>query len=133
MKRSVFIVITLIFVLSLASAVIAPESLAQTDTDPSKVLAPPRVDVSDYGKLKSFLQDILTIMQTILFAMAGIFTVIAGFQYLTAQGETDKTTSARHSILYAVFAVGAGLLATVISLLIQNLLGVDTPLDPYGS
>jgi hypothetical protein len=81
------------------------------------------------------IKRILTIMQTILFAMAGIFTVIAGYQYLTAQGETDKTTSARHSILYAVFAVGAGLLAVVLSILIQNLIGVEANkgFDPFGT
>jgi hypothetical protein len=95
---------------------------AYTPDVPSKTL----VGVDEIGGVEGVIGQILGIMQTILFAIAGVFVVVAGYQYLTAQGDPEKTANARNMILYAVIAIGIGLLATFLSTLVQSLLNAQT-------
>ncbi|KKL68087.1 hypothetical protein LCGC14_2128510, partial [marine sediment metagenome] len=70
-------------------------------------------------------------LQTLLFALAGIFIIIAGFQYLTAQGDPEKTKSAKNMIMYAIIAIVIGLVAFGIEAIVKAILpGVTAPPAP---
>jgi len=80
------------------------------------------IDVTNIADVQALVTQIVGVMQTILFAIAGVFVVIAGYQYLTAQGDPEKTVNARNMLIYAIIAVGIGILATIISTLVLNFL-----------
>jgi len=80
------------------------------------------IDVTNITDVQNLVTQIVGVMQTILFAIAGVFVVIAGYSYLTAQGDPEKTVNARNMLIYAIIAIGIGLLATIISILVLNFL-----------
>ena len=89
---------------------------------PSVTHAQVSIKIETIKDVERIINQIIGVMQAILFSIAGIFVVIAGYHFLVAQGDADKTVQARHMILYAIYAIGAGLLATFLSTLVQNLL-----------
>ena len=102
--------------------VMAPALVAHAYTPLNKVTPKTLVGVNKIGDVEEVVKQVVLVLQVILFSIAGIFIVIAGYSYLTAQGDADKTANARNMILYAIIAVGIGLLATFLSILVQNLL-----------
>ena len=60
----------------------------------------------------SVLGKILTALQMILYAAAGVFVLIAAFTFLTAGGDPEKVSSARDKIVYALIAVVVAVIAT---------------------
>jgi len=80
------------------------------------------VDVTNITGVKNIITQVVGVMQTILFAVAAIFVVIAGYQYLTAQGDPEKTANARNVLIYAIIAVGIGILATILKTLVISFL-----------
>ena len=59
---------------------------------------------------------------TALLVLAGLFIVFAAYEYLTAAGNEEKVKSAKNIIIYAVVAIGIGLLAKVIVALARSLI-----------
>lgn len=51
------------------------------------------------------LNEILTIIFTIIGALALLFMVIAGFRYAMAQGDPQKVASAKNQILYTAIGL----------------------------
>src|SRR3990167_6975958 len=60
------------------------------------------------------LERLTNWLLTALLVLAGIFIIFAAYQYLTAAGNEEKVKSAKNIIIYAVVAIGIGLLAKVI-------------------
>lgn len=58
-----------------------------------------------------------------LLVLAGVFIVYAAYLYLTAAGSEDKVKSASNVIIYAVVAIGVGLLSQVIVAIAKGLVG----------
>jgi len=83
---------------------------------------PKTIAVTSLADTEALVSQIVGVMQTILFAVAAIFVVIAGYQYLTAQGDPEKTANARNVLIYAIIAVGIGILATILKALVLNFL-----------
>ena len=69
--------------------------------------APKGLDVKDVnlptpGANNDFFIDALSIIFVILGALSLLMVVIGGLTYVTSQGEPDKITKARRTILYAI-------------------------------
>lgn len=56
--------------------------------------------------------------------VAVIMFIVAGIQFLSAQGEPSKVNSARQSVIWGIVGVGVALLSNSIGALLKNLLGV---------
>jgi hypothetical protein len=76
---------------------------------------PEDVDIMD------LLNTIANWLLTILFLMAVIFIIIAGFYFVTAMGDPEKVKSARQFILYALIGVAVGLASKGLVLLIETI------------
>jgi hypothetical protein len=84
---------------------------------------PQKIPVGNLADVQALISQIIGIMQAILFSVAGIFVVLAGYYYLTAQGDPEKTTNARNMITYAAIAIGIGILATILKNVVVSFLG----------
>lgn len=62
----------------------------------------------------------------ILLLFAAIMIILAGYTFLTAAGDPEKTTKARNYVLYALIGIVVGFLAKAIVILVGNMLDVDT-------
>lgn len=61
-----------------------------------------------------------------LIALAIIMVVLAGFNYVTADGEAEKVSKANKMILYAAVGIAVALLAKGIPLIVGDFLGANT-------
>lgn len=61
--------------------------------------------------LGTVIETITNVLMFIIGAVAVIMIVIGGFMYVTSQGDSSKTTSAKNTILYAVIGLIVALLA----------------------
>jgi len=111
-----------LILLVLIQATLLPLGVHTVQAYKAGVAGSVEVKIEKIEDVNSLITQVLGVLQFILFAIAGIFIVIAGYSYLTAQGDADKTANARNMIMYAIIAVGIGLLATFLSVLVQNLL-----------
>jgi len=60
---------------------------------------------------------------TLLLLIATLFIIIAGFFFVTAQGEPDKITSARNFVFYALIGVLVATLSRGVVTFIQKIVG----------
>ena len=56
----------------------------------------------------------------ILLSVAVIFLIIAGFFFVTARGDTDKVTTARNFVLYALVGVAVGVASYALVKFVQT-------------
>jgi len=77
----------------------------------------PEIDTID------LLNRITNWLFTILLIIAAIFIIIAGLYFVTAQGDADKTKSARNFILYALIGVLVGFAAKGLVKLVGKIAG----------
>ena len=78
--------------------------------------------ITDLDGINTALDNIFGILQTLLFPLVAIFVIIAAFQYLTAQGDPEKTKSAKNMIIYAIIALGIALIAGGVKAIVLNIL-----------
>lgn len=64
-------------------------------------------------------------MFIILLAVAVIMIIIAAYKYLTAGGDESKVSSAHKTLIYALVAIGVGLLAKGLIFLVAELVGAN--------
>jgi len=86
--------------LTITGILIAPlVGLAQAQPPGALPSQPPDTTVWD------ILSNLLNILFVILLSVAVIFFIIAGFYFITAQGDTDKIAKARQFVLWAVIGL----------------------------
>lgn len=80
---------------------------------PAIVLAQPPVDAPDWQDIGIWdaLDSITNYLFWVLMIVAAIFIIIAGYNFVTAAGDPDKTKTARNFVLYALVGVLVGFLA----------------------
>ena len=69
----------------------------------------------------TIITNITNLVYGLLLAVAVLFVIIAGFQYLTAGGDPEKLKTARDKIMYAAIAVLVGVAATGIVNIVKAL------------
>lgn len=57
---------------------------------------------SDIGTLEDLVQALLTVLIIIAAPIVVIFIILAGFKYVTAQGDPGKLEEAKKALLYAI-------------------------------
>ena len=57
---------------------------------------------SDIGSLEDLVQALLTVLIIIAAPIVVIFIILAGFKYVTAQGDPGKLEEAKKALLYAI-------------------------------
>jgi membrane-associated HD superfamily phosphohydrolase len=68
------------------------------------------------------LTDITNWLFAILLAVAVIFLIIAGFYFITAQGDSDKVSKARMMVLWSLVGVAVAILARGLVMLVRQVL-----------
>ena len=84
---------------------------------------PPPTSITSVSAVTNVLSRIVGFMQVLLFAAAGVFIVLAAFQYLTAGGDEEKVKEARQKLVYAMIAIAIGLVATGIGSVVKDVIG----------
>lgn len=78
-------------------------------------IGPPETDV------REVLNRIVDWLFVFLLIFAALFIVIAGFYFVTAQGDPEKVGKARNMILYAVIGIIVAFLARGIVILVESI------------
>jgi len=79
------------------------------------------------GQISSFagsFQVLFTVVWQLFAVGAIIMFLIAGFLFLTAEGDPSKLAKARGAVLWGVVGIAVGILAFSIPFVIQNALGL---------
>lgn len=71
-----------------------------------------------------FLNGILRYFAMAFWIAATFFVVYAGYLYLMSGGNEEKVKNANKQLIYAVIAIGVGILSITIIPLVNSLLGV---------
>ena len=66
------------------------------------------------AKVEPIFKNVVNFLLMILGIISVIMIVIGGFLYATSSGDSNKTTTAKNTILYAVIGVAVALLAYTI-------------------
>lgn len=82
---------------------------------PSQLQNPLNSDINSVEGLLTVLLDILVIIAT---PIVVIFIILAGFKYVTAQGDTTKLEEAKRALIYSIIGgvliIGAAAIAEII-------------------
>ncbi len=60
---------------------------------------------------------------TILLSLAAVVLIVAGIQFITAQGSSEKVTSARQWLIWALVGVAVGVAAKGLVAVVRSILG----------
>lgn len=73
--------------------------------------ATPDAGVYDKQDLGNLLCNVIDFIFWLIIVIAVIMVLIAAFQYVTAGGDSEKTTTARRTLTYAAIGIAVALLA----------------------
>jgi len=82
----------------------------------------PDPGVETVDQLVDKVYKVFDVVFTILILMAVGFIMFAGFKYVTAQGDSTKTTTANQMIIYAAVGVLVAIFAKAIPTVVANIL-----------
>ena len=77
------------------------------------------------------IQKVVDILKNLLFALAAVFIVIAGYNFLMAKGDASKIEQAREQIVYALIAMAIGALAWGLAAWLGEKTGNSFPVSLY--
>ena len=69
------------------------------------------------------LDNITNWLFAILLIVAAIFLIVAGYYFVTAQGDPDRIARARNMVLYALIGVLVGFVAKGLVVLVERVVG----------
>jgi hypothetical protein len=99
------------------SAILLSSSLAGTALATTAPTTAPTIDIMEMlGRITDWLFAILLII-------GAIWIIIAGYYFVTAQGDPDKTKTARNFVLYALIGVLIGFAAKGLVMLVGTIAG----------
>lgn len=76
------------------------------------------------GDLWSILRDIIKYLFGILIIAGSIGVLIAGFLFITAQGDAEKVKTARNIVIYSLVGIIVGGLAYALVNIVKTMLGI---------
>lgn len=76
-----------------------------------------------FNDVVKILNRLANWMLIVLLAIAIIMIIISAYKYLTAGGDEGKITAAHKTLVYALIAIGIGLLAKGLIFLVGELVG----------
>ncbi len=85
---------------------------------------------SQYSSIPNFIAGVLRAMVQIGLAIVALFLLLAGYKFISAQGNSEKLASARENFVYviigALLILGAWVLATLIGNTVTQIVGPGT-------
>lgn len=79
--------------------------------------------------VESTVATVINVFSFIVGVISVIMIIIGGLKYITSTGDSNKTESAKNTILYAVIGLAVVALAQVIVLFVLNRVGGDSVND----
>ncbi|MDP1706386.1 MAG: TrbC/VirB2 family protein [bacterium] len=76
--------------------------------------------ITSIQDVNALINNLISWMQYLLFALAALFIVMAAFTYLLAGGDPEKTVKAKNQVVFSIIAIAIALLATGIVLVIKS-------------
>lgn len=116
MKKLGYIIPLVILSLLAIAPGIGATSVAQP------IAAPETSPVTTVDQILNILSYVLSAAYVVFYALAVIFLLLAGFGYLTANGDPGKIKKASSKLIYGVIGVGVGLLASGVKDIIKSFL-----------
>ena len=104
-------------IIALSAVTILAMPLAAMAFDPGTTPNSVQLDIVQ------IINIILNFLWPIFAGFAVIMFLIAGFMFLTSQGDPSKVDTARQAVLWGVVGVVVGLIAFSIPLIVRNTLG----------
>ena len=77
-------------------------------------------DTDESAKVDSLVNDVVNILTVVVGVISVFMIMIAGFKYITSGGDSQKTSSAKDTILYAVIGIVVVVFAQVIVKFVIN-------------
>lgn len=77
------------------------------------------------GNFRTVLQQIINWALGVLLAFAALMIIIAGYFFVTAQGDAEKVKTARNFVLYALIGVLVGVISWVLVRFAGNIGGLQ--------
>ena len=71
---------------------------------------------------RTILQNVTNTLASLFLFAAVIYLILAGYQYLTAGGDTEKFDKAKRNFMYAIVGIAVGLLAYALPGLVSQFL-----------
>jgi hypothetical protein len=122
MRKEIFLFPVILTILLFNFSVVGLSSVyAQTQLPIPPSELERRVPVASSGVLDT-VKKIIDFVTYALLIVAVVVIVLAGYQFVTAQGDTDKITKARNYIIYAMIGVVVALLSQAIVGLVRNVI-----------
>lgn len=100
--------------LVLASFLVLPLMVAAQEPAPTVFTTP--------GQLQTLINTIGNWVFTFLLVIAGLFLIVAGFFFVTAQGNPEQVNKARQMLVNALIGVAIAVMAKGLVAVIQNVL-----------
>lgn len=76
--------------------------------------------ITSIQDVNTLINNLISWMQYLLFALAALFIVMAAFTYLLAGGDPEKTSKAKNQVVFSIIAIAIALLATGIVLVVKS-------------
>lgn len=76
-----------------------------------------------FNDVRDALASITNAFTVILFALAVIFFLIAGFNYLTSGGSDEKVKTAHKQLIYGLVALAVAIVARGLVFFVQEIIG----------
>lgn len=78
--------------------------------------------VDGTNKIKSTIRDIINIMLFLIGMIAVLMIVIAGFRFVTSNGDSNTVSSAKNTIIYAVIGIVVAVMAyAIVNFILDNI------------
>ena len=71
-------------------------------------------DTTQTNKVNDLIRQIINVLSVIVGIVAVIMIIVGGFRYITSGGSSEKVTSAKNTILYAIIGLIVVALAQII-------------------
>ena len=75
-----------------------------------------------FTDVENTIGNVIDMLWIVLIGTSIIFTLLAGFRFLTAQGNAEQVRTAAKMLLYGVVALGVGLVAKGIVFLVEDVI-----------
>lgn len=76
---------------------------------------------SSFDDVERIFNNLVTMLWVVLIAAATIYFILAGFKYLSAQGNAETVRKANKMMLYGMIALAIGLVARGVIFLVEDI------------
>ncbi len=127
MKKLITLFLVFVSLFGALSFLVAPDLLAQTpvqDVCKGVALTGGTCQTgANQNSVEDTIQAVINILSLVIGFVSIIMIMIGGFRYITSAGDSNSTTAAKNTILYAVIGLVVVAMAQVIARFVINRVG----------